>query len=109
MRVDRPLMPPGAAFMRRLLFLTLPLLATTLLLTGCGSDETPDVPVTSRGKVASVGTKGGGDTKKKLEDLDAPTTGTLRGKVIFDGTLPPEAEIAAMKTHNDHAVCLAGP
>ena len=57
-------------------------------------------------KAGSAKPKGG---KATLEDLDAPTTGTLRGKVIFDGTPPAETEIKAMATHNDHKVCEAGP
>jgi plastocyanin len=93
--------------MRRLLFLSLPLFAGALLLTGCGKDEVEDVPTESR--VVKAGPAKGKGSKAALEDLDAPTTGTLRGKVIFDGTPPAETEIKAMATHNDHAVCLAGP
>ena len=94
--------------MRQMLFLSLPLLAGALFLAGCGSDEVVDTPTESSGRV-----KGGKGTIKDptgvVADLDAPTTGTLKGKVIFDGTPPAEPEIKAMLTHNDHAVCLAGP
>jgi plastocyanin len=91
--------------MRHLLFLSLPLLAIAFFLTGCGSDEVQDVQTTSTRE---------GKPKKTTKDtavaeLDAPTTGTLRGKVILEGPNPPEPEIKAMLTHNDHAVCLAGP
>ena len=91
----------------RPLLLSLPLLAGALLLTGCGSDEVQNVEtptVSSSSKPKKTGGK-----SAVLVDLDDPTTGTIHGKVILDGPNPPEPEIKAMLTHNDHAICLAGP
>ena len=93
--------------MRRLILLAAPLVAGSLFLTGCGSDEVQDTPTPSARK-----STGGGPNKVPKgseQELDAPTTGILRGKVVIATAPPAEPEIAAMKTHNDHAVCLAAP
>jgi plastocyanin len=93
-------------FLSGSLWLSAPVVAGLLFLSGCGSEEKEDTPA-----AASVG--GSSKSKKReakaAEALEAPTNGTLRGKVILAGDAPPVSEIKAMATHNDHAVCLAGP
>jgi plastocyanin len=93
-------------FLSGSLWLSAPVVAGLLFLSGCGSEEKEDTPSTT-----SVG--GGAKSKKReakaAEVLEAPTNGTLRGKVILAGDVPPASEIKAMAGHNDKAVCLAGP
>lgn len=73
------------------------------LLSGCG--RTAEVNDDGEGRVERRKKSGG---KTQLAELPNPTNGTLKGKVVFDGT-PPEMEpIASMADHADKAVCLMG-
>ena len=93
--------------MRRLARLALiaivPVLAGLTLMSGCGGGEKEEEVVIQsprKGKTKS----GGGDAK----ELEAPTNGILKGRVVLDGAAPANAQIASMAAHNDAKICLSG-
>ena len=92
--------------MRRLARLALiaitPVFASLTLLSGCGGEKEEEVVVQSPRKGAKKA--GGGDAK----ELEAPTNGILKGRVVLDGSAPASAQIASMAGHTDAKVCLAG-
>jgi plastocyanin len=81
-----------------------PALVALTMLSGCagGEEKKPDA-----GQGASkprVKIKGGG----ALAELEAPTDGVVKGRVVLDGDAPKIALITMMAEHADKKVCLAG-
>jgi hypothetical protein len=62
----------------------------------------------SKENVSKEGTKEGDGGSKKAEAVVAKADGSLKGKVIYDGT-PPDRPPLPMKGHADEKVCMAGP
>jgi hypothetical protein len=89
------------------LVLGIPILAVLVATAGCGKEKDKD------GKVAS---DGGGEKEKpgkagEAEAVAAKGTGSLKGKVTYDGDppkLPPFTERDDFQKHDDKAFCLMG-
>jgi hypothetical protein len=85
------------------MFLLIPAFAAVSLLSGCGGGEEKKQDPAPSAERKEKKKKGG-----QLAELDAPTDGVLKGRVVLDGPTPKIEPIVAMAAHNDKAVCLAG-
>lgn len=90
--------------MRRFATLTLiaPVLAGLVFLPGCGSEEKKEV---SESRPRSTGKK----SKEKAVELEAPTDGTIKGRVVLSGAAPKvDSLVPQMEKNQDSKICLSG-
>jgi hypothetical protein len=86
--------------------LAVPAAAALLFLTGCGGDKPP-----TPSKDGSANTGGGdkGGPKGPLKELESKGTGTVEGKVVFDGTPPVPKPVDFSAKKENEAYCHMGP
>src|SRR5262245_10597625 len=100
--------PPKEFFMRRYaslaMMLSVPAFMALTMLSGCagGEEKKPDAGQGERKPRSKTKTGGA------LAELEAPTDGVIKGRVVLEGEAPKIEAIKAMAEHADKAVCLAG-
>jgi hypothetical protein len=92
------------------ILLLVPALALFTVLPGCGGGD--------KGKKAedkkvedkkSDEKKGGGEEKKSTAELDGPTDGVIKGRVVIDGAAPEAKSLVdTIAKHSDKEACMAG-
>ncbi len=88
--------------------LLVPVLALFAALPGCG-DKSGDKGAKKGDEKAKVDEPKKGDEKKASVELDAPTDGVIKGRVVIDGAAPEAKSLAdTIAKHADKDACMAG-